>query len=153
MIVPLPQFWEKSSGFAFGLPHRDGSFTRPSSVIPLVHSGVSSTKLSSTRPHSEQVGRPSGEIIFTPEHSRQKLVFTGFCWLFLGNNWSKSDQIAASIMVWIWSTFFDFCNYAPKLRLSACAFAMASIASTVSLKLRAPGDLGSQAFHSLSMAL
>src|SRR5210317_1810303 len=99
MIVPFPQFCEKSSGLAFGFPHRDGSFTFPSSFIPLVHSAVSSTYLSSTSPHSEHVGNPSGEKIFTPVHSRHKFIFTGFSSIFCCNRVSMSDHIVASIVL------------------------------------------------------
>src|SRR6056300_1212712 len=99
MIVPFPQFCEKSSGFAFGFPHLDGSFTFPSSVTPLVHSAVSSIKYESTRPHSEHVGNPSGEINLTSEHSLQIFLFTGFSSFSFGNRASNSDHIAASIVL------------------------------------------------------
>ena len=97
MIVPFPQLSENNSGFAVGFPHLEGSLTLPSSVIPLVHSGVSSIKLSSTKPHSEQTGSPSGLMTFTPEHSLQKFVFTNFSSCFGGNSASISDHIVASI--------------------------------------------------------
>src|SRR6056300_1828137 len=98
MIVPFPQCCENNSGFAFGFPHLDGSFTFPSSVTPLVHSAVSSINRSSTRPQSEHVGSPSGENTLTPKHSSHIFLFTGFSSVIFGNRVSNSDHMVASIV-------------------------------------------------------
>ena len=99
MIVPLPQFCENNSGFEFGFPHLEGSFTFTSSVTPLVHSALSSTKYESTSPQSLHVGNPSRDITLVPPHSMHIWVLTGFISLFsVFNRLSTWDHIYASIV-------------------------------------------------------